>query len=314
VKENQLQKLLANLDVREFEEPKEGVWNIREAAEKFRKAQEQRQKTSTESAIEEVDDLSDILAELDNFNANDFSVPESGAWKPPIDTSHRENLDNVNQSTLKPKVVATPRSTTVRPKLALQEQHHPHVIVGPPGPPGPRGPQGPRGLPGKQGPRGPAGPPGASFMDIFNNKPKDITSVLPDPLVPPTSDSFLFKNAPPFGPSSSIPLRDAFSSFYDEHDYRYEDEYESDDDYFDETFPVTDNNITPIFTETLDLSEVRQNSNKPKLKFSPENAPDKDSTSLAATTRRPDINLTALNLKTKERKNHADVNLRNLTV
>jgi len=292
VKENQLQKLLNNLDVKEFDEPKEGVWNIREAAEKFRKSQQQKQQTTTESVLEEVDDLAEILAELDNFNPTDFSIPEGGVWKPHIDTSHRDNFENVNQSTKKPSVVATPRSTTARPK-AVREQHHPKVIVGPPGPPGPRGPQGPRGVPGKQGPRGPAGPPGASFMDIFNNKPDNIASVLPDPLVPPTSDSFLFENAPPFSPSASIPLREAFSSFYDEHDYRYEDDYESSDDYFDDAFPVTDNNITPIFTETLDLSEVRQNSNKPKLKFSPETAP--PHTDSTATTRRPDINLTALN-------------------
>ena len=41
IKENQLQKLLNDLDVKEFEEPEKGVWNIRKEAEKFRKVQEE---------------------------------------------------------------------------------------------------------------------------------------------------------------------------------------------------------------------------------------------------------------------------------
>jgi len=90
---------------------------------------------------------------------------------------------------------------------------------------------------------------------------------------------------------------------YDEHDYQYEDEYELEDDYFDDIFSSNDNNISPILTETLDLSEVRPNSDKPKLKFSPDSTPDIGSTSPQATTRRPDINLTALNglLSTKSK-------------
>ena len=44
IKENQLQQLLNNLDTSEFDAPVQGVWNIREAAEKFKLAQ--RQKTT----------------------------------------------------------------------------------------------------------------------------------------------------------------------------------------------------------------------------------------------------------------------------
>jgi len=307
IKENQLQKLLNNLNIKEFDEPEKGIWNIREEAEKFRKAQKQ---STTEKIPEEVDEFTKILSDIDNFDSDEFAVPESGVRRPPINTSHKDIFDNVNQPTERPRAIATPRSTTSRPHFPKkvspfsgpQKGRVPHIIVGPPGPPGPRGPQGPRGYTGLQGPRGLPGPQGPSFMDIFNNSPDDIANVFPNPLLPPNSDSFLFQNAPPF-PSVSVPLEEAFKSNpnYDEHDYRYEDDYEYEDDQI--TFPLTDNNITPIFTETLDLSEARQNNNKPKLKFSPESAPVIASTSLRATTRRPDINLTALNglLSTKSK-------------
>ena len=99
IKENQLQQLLSNLDVKEFEAPKDGIWNIREAAKKFRELQQQRKQTTTEKENSNTSDISDILADLNNFDPNEFSTPDSGVWKPygkSTSGSKHELLDNVH--------------------------------------------------------------------------------------------------------------------------------------------------------------------------------------------------------------------------
>ena len=208
IKENELQLLLNELDESEFEVPEQGIWNIRDEAEKFRKSQASR--TTGGTTVRPVN----ILSSVNSFNPSEFVTPPGGAWQPPVTAQ---------------------------------------VLRGPPGPPGPQGPRGPPGPKGDTGPAGPAGPPGAAFMDIFGSGGKEITNSPP----PPTG-SVLFDRVPPF-PSNNVPLEEALKS---NRDYEYED---YGDDY------SQDNIIQPVLTETLDLSEENNNSNKPRLKFSPGN-------------------------------------------
>ena len=198
------------------------------------------QKLSTE----EVDQL---LAEIDNFAPHEFQVPAGGVWKPWARPGQTQQGLQVAEVSL------------------LGEGKAVKVIRGPPGPPGPRGHPGPQGVPGPQGPRGHTGPPGPAFMDIFHGEP-------PEQPRTEVSDSFLFDNAPPH------PFPPRLHGFRDYGDYEDTQDYE--EEYYDSTFLNSDNNISPVGFETLDLSAVGPESAKPRLRFSPDNPP-------RATTRRP---------------------------
>ena len=233
IKENELQQLLNDLDESEFDVPAKGIWNIREEAEKFRKAQASR-------------------------------------------PSLKLNLASIG--TTIPVPVGPPVVTTRRPNLELTH-FKPKLVVGPPGPPGPRGPPGPKGDTGPIGPRGPPGEPGPAFMDIFD--PKESPRTVED------KDSLLFENTPPF-PSVSVPLDEAFQLAYEDfEDYEYEDDYSN-------LNLFKNNNIQPSLTDQLDLTEAKPNSNKPKLKFSPDHSSDKIP-SPQVTTFKPDIGIKANN-------------------
>ena len=111
-------------------------------------------------------------------------------------------------------------------------------------------------------------------MEIFDGRlPEEFQ--IPEEPRRPASDSFLFDSAPPHPHASP----------FDEYD-NY-DEYE----YYDSVTLSADNNISPVPLETLDLSAVGPESDKPRLKFVDATR----SPSLRATTRRPNISLTALN-------------------
>ena len=227
-----------------------------------------------------VDEMSKLLAEIEQFAPHDFQVPNTGVWKPWA----RPN----KQSVERPQV-------TQGPVQVFQGPAGPPVQVlrGPPGPPGPRGPQGLQGVPGAQGPRGYRGPEGPSFMDIFTGEPtgeEQFRTTGPD--------SFLFDSAPPF---PRIPHQEAEYPDYPDYEYEYEDSVSLN----------ADNNISPATHETLDLS-APNHSTKPKLKFSAEQVEGNN----RATTRRPNINLTALNgmldtkktrKKTRRRPGHKKV-------
>ena len=112
-------------------------------------------------------------------------------------------------------------------------------------------------------------------MEIFNGRLPDSVQIPEEPRRP-ASDSFLFDNAPPH------PHVSPFDEYED-----YGDEYE----YYDSVTLNADNNISPVPLETLDLSTVGRESDKPRLKFVDATG----SPSLRPTTRRPHLSLTALN-------------------
>ena len=114
-------------------------------------------------------------------------------------------------------------------------------------------------------------------MEIFNGRiPEEFQ--IPEKPRRPASDSFLFDSAPPHPHASPF---DEYDN-YDEYDY-----------YEDSVTLNADNNISPVPLETLDLSAVGPESDKPRLKFV--DATRSGSPSLKATTRRPNISITALN-------------------
>jgi hypothetical protein len=235
--------------------------------------------------------LQSLIHEL---NPSEFETPEAGAWNIREEGEKFRNRQKVKVNevskllaeidTFAPHEFRVPETGVWKPWALAGQKAPPGLTVlrGPPGPPGPRGPQG---RPGPQGPRGHTGPPGPSFMDIFEEGPPELAPQLPG------SDSFLFDNAPPH----PFPLpQEAFD------DYNDYDEYE----YYDSMSLNADNNISPVPSETLDLSAVGPDSTKPKLKFSTANSGISIPQS-RATTRKPNISLTALNglLSTKLRKN-----------
>ena len=112
IKENELQQLLNQLDVSEFDAPAQGIWNIRAEAEKFRLSQAQ--KTTPKPA---------------------FSTTLLPVGPPRATTTVRPSL---SLSQPRPQVVVGPPG--------------PPGPRGPPGPKGDTGPQGPRGPPGEPGP------------------------------------------------------------------------------------------------------------------------------------------------------------------
>ena len=227
---------------------------------------------------------------LHRLNPSEFETPDAGAWdiraeaekfrkKQKISAEEVSSLlENINE--FAPHEFQPPSSGIWKPWAKVNggaeaqlsgEDERIHVIRGPPGPPGPRGPPGPQGPPGL---RGQPGPPGPSFMEIFDGRlPEEFQ--IPEEPRRPASDSFLFDSAPPHPHASP----------FDEYD-NY-DEYE----YYDSVTLSADNNISPVPLETLDLSAVGPESDKPRLKFVDATR----SPSLRATTRRPNISLTALN-------------------
>ena len=239
VKESHLQSLLHRLNPSEFETPDAGAWDIRAEAEKFRN----KQKIN-------VEEVSSLLENINEFAPHEFQAPSSGIWKPWAKTNGGAEVSEVQLP---------------------GEDETIHVIRGPPGPPGPRGPPGARG---PQGPRGQQGLPGPSFMEIFDGRlPEEFQT--PEEPRRPASDSFLFDSAPPHPHASPF-------DEYDDYD-----EYE----YYDSVTLNADNNISPVPLETLDLSAVGPESDKPRLKFVDATR----SPPLRATTRRPGISITALN-------------------
>ena len=122
-------------------------------------------------------------------------------------------------------------------------------------------------------------------MDIFHSGQSENTDIPPPPPPPSSSDSIIFENIPPF-PSRNVPLEEALKSGSDYEDYDYTEDYTED---YSNVNQFRDNNIQPVLTETLDLSEENNNSNKPRLKFSPDlPAGSKTSPLQVTTTAKPD--------------------------
>ena len=115
IKENELQQLLNNLDESEFDVPAQGIWNIREQAEKFRAAQRQR------------------------------TTPRPTA-QPTFSTTFLP-VGPPRPTTVRPSFNLPPQ----RPQLMVGPPGPPGPR-GHPGPKGDTGPQGPRGPPGEPGP------------------------------------------------------------------------------------------------------------------------------------------------------------------
>ena len=114
LKENELQNLLNDLDVSEFETPAAGAWDIRADADKFRQALAQKEKEFAE-----------------------FSTTIRAPVGPPRVTTLRPTLHH-NVHGFQPQLMIGPPG--------------PPGPRGPPGPKGDRGAQGPRGPPGEPGP------------------------------------------------------------------------------------------------------------------------------------------------------------------